>query len=282
MNIGLVLGGGFARGAAQAAFLKGLSEYLDKNDIRLISSSSIGALNGLALSNGHLDYLEKVYRTSDFQTMSNLRLNLKNRLVDQILDQLTDRQNKLEIPLYVTGTCLNNLSTYYFYLDCHTVQEEVYRAINITVTFPFVNGLFRKVGRCFYLDGGATDNIPVFPFFYRQMDLILILHCYPHYLPPLKLVESNATVIDIDVAARCDSKISTYSFQKANLNKMWEIGLAYGKEFGEKVFCSRDLTEIKRKGQAFMREELEIRKRKKVPLTAAVFFNRLQQSRGFK
>ena len=117
MKIGLVLGGGFARGAAQAGFLKGLLNYLKPEEIALMSCSSIGAMNGLALSNDNLDYLEYMYRNSNFQNTSNLKLNLKNKLVDQVLDELTNNHNEIRVPLYVTGTCLNSLSTHYFYID---------------------------------------------------------------------------------------------------------------------------------------------------------------------
>ena len=181
MKIGLVLGGGFARGAAQAGFLKGLLNYLKPEEIALMSCSSIGAMNGLALSNDNLDYLEYMYRNSNFQNTSNLKLNLKNKLVDQVLDELTNNHNEIRVPLYVTGTCLNSLSTHYFYIDNKTPQEDLYKAINITVTFPFVNGLYRKEYKRLYLDGGATDNIPVFPFFSCHVDLLIILHCYPRY-----------------------------------------------------------------------------------------------------
>lgn len=133
-----------------------------------------------------------------------------------------------------------------------------------------------------YLDGGATDNIPVFPFFSCHVDLLIILHCYPRYLPPLKLINSDTVVLDVDIAARCDNGISTYSFQTENLNKMFDVGVLYGKEFGQKVLIDRDLNNIKKRGQAFMRAELPIRKMRKVPLSAAVFFNKLQQSRGFE
>lgn len=282
MKIGLVLGGGFARGAAQAGFLKGLLNYLKPEEIALMSCSSIGAMNGLALSNDNLDYLEYMYRNSNFQNTSNLKLNLKNKLVDQVLDELTNNHNEIRVPLYVTGTCLNSLSTHYFYIDNKTPQEDLYKAVNITVTFPFVNGLYRKEYKRLYLDGGATDNIPVFPFFSCHVDLLIILHCYPRYLPPLKLINSDTVVLDVDIAARCDNGISTYSFQTENLNKMFDVGVLYGKEFGQKVLIDRDLNNIKKRGQAFMRAELPIRKMRKVPLSAAVFFNKLQQSRGFE
>lgn len=282
MKIGLVLGGGFARGAAQAGFLKGLSYYLKPEEISLMSCSSIGGMNGLAFSNDNLDYLEYMYRNSNFQTTANLKLNLKNKLVDQILDELIHNHNEIKIPMYVTGTCLNTLATHYFYIDNNTSRENLYKAINITVTFPFVNGLYRKEYKRYYLDGGATDNIPVFPFYEKKVDVLIILHCYPRYLPPLKIINSGIVVMDVDIAARCDANISTYSFQTENLNKMFDVGIEYGKEFGQKVFADRNIDHIKERAQAFMRAELPIRKTRKVPLSAAIFFNKLQQSRGFE
>ena len=63
---------------------------------------------------------------------------------------------------------------------------------------------------------------------------------------------------------------------------MFDVGVLYGKEFGQKVLIDRDLNNNKKRGQAFMRAELPIRKMRKVPLSAAVFFNKLQQSRGFE
>ncbi|MFR7881573.1 MAG: hypothetical protein ACLU5J_08985 [Christensenellales bacterium] len=83
----------------------------------------MGAMNGLALSNDNLDYLEYMYRNSNFQNTSNLKLNLKNKLVDQVLDELTNNHNEIRVPLYVTGTCLNSLSTHYFYIDNKTLKR---------------------------------------------------------------------------------------------------------------------------------------------------------------
>ncbi|MCH5171793.1 MAG: hypothetical protein J1F31_03045 [Erysipelotrichales bacterium] len=282
MKIGIVLGGGFARGSAQAGFIKGMLPYINKGDIELLSCTSIGALNGIALSIEKLDYMEQVYRTSNFYDMKNLKLNLKNRLVESILSNLISDCSQLHIPLYITGTCLNTLSTHYFYIDETSSYEDVSKVTNITVTFPFVNGVYRKEYKRFYLDGGATDNIPILPFLYRPVDLLIILHCYPKYLPPINLIESNMVVVDIDVTARCPNTISTYSFQKDNLNKMFDDGVKYGEEFGKRILTLPTLEEIKLACQAFMREEIEIRKKKKAPLNAAIFFNRLQQTRDLQ
>ena len=187
MDIGIVFGGGFARGAAQLGFLRGMLPFLNRSDIKLLSCSSSGALTGLALSADRLDYGEQIYRHTNITSISNLRLNLKNKLVDQVIDSLI-KGGRVDIPLYVTGTCLNTLSTHYFYLDSSKPKEELYEAMNITLTFPFVNGVFRRYGKKFYLDGGATDNIPVYPFLIKHVDLLLILHNYPRYLPPAEIV----------------------------------------------------------------------------------------------
>lgn len=282
MKIGIVLGGGFARGAAQAGFIKGMLPYINKQDIKLISCASIGAINGIAFSIDRLKYVEEIYRTSNFYDMKNLKLGLKNRLVESILTTLLGEDPKFSIPLYITGTCLNTLSTHYFYITNDTAPEDLRKITNITLTFPFVNGIWRKEYNRLYVDGGATDNIPVYPFLYHHVDLLLILHCYPKYLPPINIIKSNTVVIDIDIAARCSNDISTYSFQKENLNNMLDIGTKYGEEFGKRVLTLSSLEEIEKEGKKFMQEELEIRKKKKTPLNAAIFFNRLQQTRKLK
>ena len=281
MKIGIVLGGGFARGSAQMGFLKGMIKHLDRKDISLISCSSIGGINGLCLSMNQIDEAEKIYKTLNFKDLHNLRFNLKNKLVDRVIKDITLSGNEIEIPMYVTGTCLNTLSTHYFYLDKNKSIDEVSKAINITLTFPFVNGLFRNEFGRFYLDGGATDNIPTYPFLMHHVDLLIILHCYPKYLPPAEIVNSDTTVVDIDVSTRCGNNVGTYSFETKNLTKIFDIGEKYGEEFGEKVLKG-DKKKKKERCQEFIRDEIPLRKKLKVTITAAVFFNKLQQSRGFK
>ena len=206
MKIGLVFGGGFARGAAQAGFIKGMMNFIKEEDIFLVSCSSIGGLNGLAFTNHKFEYLESMYRNSNFQNMKNLKLNLKNRIIDEILEGLL-KDMKITVPLYITGTCLTPISTHYFYVDNKTPFEEISKAINITLTFPFVNGVVRKEYGKLYLDGGGTDNIPAHPFSYNPADVLIILHCYPRYLPPRNIIEKNKVVIDIDITSHCDDSI---------------------------------------------------------------------------
>ena len=44
MNIGLVLAGGFAKGAYQIGALRAIREYFEPEDIEYVSASSIGII----------------------------------------------------------------------------------------------------------------------------------------------------------------------------------------------------------------------------------------------
>ena len=281
MKIGLVLGGGFAKGAAQCGFLKGLFEYLDRDKITMMSGSSIGALNALAVSKNTLDKMENLYHTLDLVDIKSLRKELKNRFVDKVLNEILDSENNLDIPIYITGTSIATLSTHYFYVDDNIPKKLLYDTCNIAVTFPFVNGIFTRRCNHFYIDGGSTDNIPTLPFKTHKVDLLLILHAYPKYLPPLDIVTDDTVVIDVDVTAKCD-KMYTYSFKHDNLVAMYDWGYKYGCEFASRVFKDMDLKNIKLRGQEFIREGLELRRYRKSTLTAAVFFNKLNQVRRIR
>lgn len=286
MNVGLVLSGGFARGAAQIGFIKGLLESIDISDIKLISGSSIGALNALAISTNSLDYLLDVYLNSDFINLKNLKLSIQNKLIDQVINCLCEKTKNIRIPLYITGTCMNTLSTHYFYLNEKSKKEDVNRAINISLSFPLVNGLFKKEKRRLYIDGGALDNVPTFPFLcekYDDIDILIILHCYPKFIPPLDIVKKIKVVVDIDCTSRCQEKASSFSLRSSNLSTMVKSGYEYGKEFSKMVFTSNNLDEIKKNTQKFIIQECEIRKKAKwTSLRLVHMLNRVQISRRFK
>lgn len=283
MKIGLVLSGGFARGAAQEGFLKGLLEEIDRKEIDMISASSIGALNAFGLSTNNMDYLERLYQTSDYLNLRKLKLSLKNHLVDSIIDEMLSIHREIEIPFYLTGTCMNNLSTHYFLFDSNSDYDELKKVLNLSMAFPIVNGLYKKEFNRIYIDGGATDNIPVFPFLMHDEDMIIILHCYASYLPPKKLLEKNHFVIDIDVTTRCEESVSSFSLSKKNLTEMFQDGYEYGREFSRYVFCDKDLEGVKKRGQYFIRQEADKRSKKKPTFFSLVsFLNKIQLSRGFK
>ena len=63
MNIGLVLSGGMAKGAFQIGALKALNSFIPLKEIKYVSCSSVGVLNGYSYITGNLDKGEKAWRT---------------------------------------------------------------------------------------------------------------------------------------------------------------------------------------------------------------------------
>ena len=117
MKIGLVFAGGLARGAAQMGFIDGFFSIIPKTDIEIISTSSIGAINGLALSNGNLDTLRDLYLNSHYDNRKMLKNVVKRSLVKDVFNALTKGENTLNIPFYVSLACFSDLSVQYHYLD---------------------------------------------------------------------------------------------------------------------------------------------------------------------
>ncbi len=281
MKIGLVLSGGFARGAAQQGFLKAICEKIGRNSISIVSSSSIGCINSLALSANHMDKLEDIYKSIGFKSLKDVKNKLKHNLLKNVINELLTDDYKLDIPFYVTGTCVNNISTHYFLINQQTSIEQIKTLLDISITFPLVNGIVKKRFNKFYMDGGATDNIPVAPFLINKVDILLILHCYSSYLPPKEIIDSTKVVIDVDVTSRCKN-VSSFSLSHKNLSYMYDQGYEYGKLFSEQVFCDNDLEKIKERGQKFIRDESAIRKKNKPTFFSLVsILNKIHCSRGF-
>ncbi len=286
MRIGLVLGGGFSRGSAQLGFVKGLLSVFKKEDIKIISSSSIGGLNALAISSNQIVDLEMIYRQIDFSSVKNIKKALKNHLEKQIITELTQNVNKIQIPFFVTGTNMLTLTTHYFYLDQTSKYEDIYQAIDITLTFPLINGVFRRVNKRIYIDGGALDNVPTYPLkdYMNELDLILVLHCTPNYEPPTDLVESDLPLLDLVVSSRCPKHVSSFSLTNDCMNMMMDYGEKFGIEIASRLITTKNRQELKEMCRKIIHEECEIKREKKNSdgMSIVEFLNRIQQSREVK
>ena len=105
-------------------------------------------------------------------------------------------------------------------------RNDLKDVINVSMAFPIINGP-HKFNRKFWIDGGATDNIPVLPLTYYDCDMVIILHCYPKYYPPEDLynkLKPGTIVIDIDVTLDLPKDVTSFSLNKNDFNLMIKIG----------------------------------------------------------
>lgn len=280
-KIGIVLSGGLARGACQLAFANELIKKIGKDKIALISASSIGSLNAYAIGSGTEEDLLNFYSKFDCDSTKSFKMYIRNRLFNKIFN-IIESDNELNIPIYVTGTKLVSLQTYYFYLN-KMERSEIKSALNISMSFPLINGPHRNRGGSVFIDGGATDNIPTYPMTYFDLDMVIILHCNPRYYPPQYLYNQNQLVIDVDTTLNLPKTTTSFSLEKDKFNEMIETGTKDGKEFANFVFSDFDYNEVKNRIYEYNKNHLKTRsnKSKDSLMSLVSLLNAINNTRGF-
>ena len=242
-KIGIVYSGGLARGAAQLSFAREIINKIGYERLAVISASSIGAFNAYATSVGNVDRMLELYSEIDVDTTRRFISKIRNDLFSKLFRKVEGE--KLRVPTYVSGTKIFNFDTHYFCLN-NMSRADIKSAINVSMSFPIINGPLR-FNHMLYIDGGATDNVPVYPMNYFDVDMIIILHCYPKYYPPEELyaLKPNTVIIDVDVTLPLDKSVTSFSLSKSDFNYMIEEGQKAGKEFADSVFKDFDFDKVK-------------------------------------
>ena len=237
-KIGLVYSGGLARGAAELAYAKQIIEKIGMDKVAVISASSIGALNAYATSCNHIDQMLYAYKNIDADDKLAFMKQIRRGLFNSIFKQVEGKQ--MLMPVYVSGTKIFQLVPHYFCLN-KMPRSDIKKAINVSMAFPLINGPHRFNGGI-YIDGGATDNVPTYPMNYFDVDMIIILHCYPKYYPPAELYEAkkNTVIVDADVTLSLDKKVTSFSLSRENFIYMIEKATVAGKEFADAIFLDGD------------------------------------------
>ena len=174
MNIGLVLSGGFAKGAYQLGALRAISEFVPLEDIKCMSSSSIGTLNSYAYATGQMDKIEDMWTNiMDGSSRVFITKILRGSLLQQYIKDIFNGE-PMSIPFY---TCLLDYAgkeVHYKNL-AKTSLEKVPTYLKASVAFPIYNKPV-EMGARRYFDGGFVDNIPVHPLVKHDLDYIICIY----------------------------------------------------------------------------------------------------------
>ena len=161
MNIGLVLSGGGARGAAHVGVLKAFEEY--GISPTHISGTSIGAIVGAIYAKGvHWSEILNFLKDTSIFAATRVAFN-KPGFLDTVkfYDDLKvffpeDNFNTLEKPLYITATDVLTGQLKIF------SEGELIMPIIASASFPAVFTP-TEVDGSYYIDGGILNNFPVEP-----------------------------------------------------------------------------------------------------------------------
>lgn len=228
MKLGLVFGGGGGRGAYQIGVWEALKELGIDQHIKVISGTSIGALNAMLFMQGDLELAKEAWVNlhqdeilpidkKDIILQSKMRLfntaarinkilDLKPDLLYEgefsrdgiinVIDQFLDIKKALGscIPCYCA--CCDVVLKDKRYFKVQDYSQETIK--NILLASSAIPGLYDavEINGGLYLDGGLKDNVPIFPVYDEGCDTIIVVRLCPKDVVDHRLYP-GAQIIDI-------------------------------------------------------------------------------------
>lgn len=211
MKLGLVLGGGGGRGAYQIGVWEALRELGIDKHIKVISGTSIGALNAMLFMQGDLELAKKAW--INLQQEEVLPLNKKdiimqgkirifntaariNKILDlkpdllyegefsrqgilNVIHEFLDIKKALDssIPCYCTCTDVVLKEKRYFKVQDYP-KDTIEDILLASSAIPGIYDAVEINGRL-YLDGGLKDNVPISPVYKEGCDMIIVVRLCP-------------------------------------------------------------------------------------------------------
>ncbi|MDE6028788.1 MAG: hypothetical protein K2F90_00525 [Clostridiales bacterium] len=216
----------------------------------MISCASAGIFSGYALAADKLDCAEYLYRNVNISNKLELFWKVFAKgLLSDYLYSLTAHGDYLSIPMCFPVCYVPILSAEYYWLYGgfnRVWNKYMFAAAN----YPFLQLRPSLIKGRLAIDGGAVDNIPLFPllksksasFAPSELDLIVIMHFDSRYDYRNNFV-TDTPILDLDLSycngfkkAHCDYSTETV---EERLSKSYE----YGNVIADKLFsgdCSRE------------------------------------------
>ena len=205
-----------------------------------MSAASGGIFTAYALSADKLDMVENIYEGMDISRKSELfwQVFAKN-MVGKYLDTFMDVSDDLSIPVCFPVCYIPILSTRYYWIKGK--YNRVWRKYMTAATnFPFLKLFPSFLHGRLAIDGGAVDNIPIYPLFKSkriegedELDLVIVLHFDARYDYRTEFT-TDIPVLELDLSACNDFNKAHYDFSHDEV--VHRINAAY--EYGEKI-CAR-------------------------------------------
>lgn len=230
-RLGIALGGGGSKGSYQLGVLKALLEEDLLSNLKVISGTSIGALNAcLVMGRKSFDEMFNIWNDIDnsiLYKLSNNRItNDKLGLFDQktMYDILIEKQDPLEIIKsdiegYVTLTKIKEYGLRkqlnHDLMEGEIINinkvEDPHKYALASASVPIIFGPTEINGE-YYVDGGLFNNLPVDVLIEQKCDAIIVIGLNPNndlkeynesldkliinFSPPHKLVNSPLGMLD--------------------------------------------------------------------------------------
>ncbi len=238
-KIGLVLGGGGAKGAFQAGVLKALKEANILQQVTHVSANSIGSINALMVINDTIEECEQIWRTIGrkdalkFRSKGEKGIFSRKGLIRILKDAVDFEQiSKSNRKLYITAYN-NDLEKIEYFLANDKTPDEILSYVLASSAIPYVYGAV-QIGNYKYSDG-FRDNVPIRALKNAGCDVIIVIGLRPEYHPsPEEL--GDISVIDFTPCFPLGiGKFDSLDFKPENIEFRITNGYAFAKKVLENI-----------------------------------------------
>lgn len=207
-KVGLVLGGGGAKGAYQIGVYLALKEFKQIKSIKAVSGTSIGALNSVLLANQKIEQAETIWRNLSRKNVLTLKnwkeyFKLKNFSVLSrrgMLDIFTDeidftKVSNSKIPIFIGVTSVEN--------DCGEIFQlnglDEGKIIDVLSASSAIPKIFAKVkiDNQYYYDGYKYLNVPIDCLVEQGCNFLFVIPLSNRLAPDAE-TNPNITIIDFN------------------------------------------------------------------------------------
>ena len=233
LKVGLVLCGGMVKGAYQIGVLKALREFIDRENIKYVSATSIGTIVAYSYLQDKLDMFEQLWLEHEqFNVRSFLRSPLKRSNILDEVSKIAENHQKIESDFFVT--CLDINKMHLDYVNLKNVNEsQIEDYLKAAISFsPMFKAI--EIGNSKYIDGAVIDNIPVKPLANCDFDYIIVVHFdKDNYVYP-NLKNKNIIEINFDVTTSISKSLS---FNEESSRLMIHKGYSTAKQIFSLIFA---------------------------------------------
>ena len=221
------------------------------DEIRAISGASMGMICAYALASDKLDVLESFFRNVDMKKKSQLFYQVFfKKLMYREVRSFIDCNDETQIPL-AFPVCYIPLYNVKYYWIKGKYNPIWFRYICAAINYPLLHVFPTLLNGRFAIDGGAADNIPLFPLLKhgkdfleegQDFDLVIVMHFDARY-DYRRDFTTDVPILELDLAVCNEFKKNHYDFSNEFVDEMISKAEEYGDKIFERLFggdCSRE------------------------------------------
>ncbi|MCI9407092.1 MAG: hypothetical protein HFK06_01920 [Clostridia bacterium] len=164
-------------------------------------------------------------------------------LLSDYIDAMCNDCDNLEIPLCfpVCHIPLFSVRYYWIYRNYSRIWKKYLKA---AINYPFLKLIPSFVDGRLAIDGGAADNIPLYPLLKNsrpladgeELDLVFVLHFDARY-DYRREFKTDVPVIDLDLSYCNDFSKAHYDYSKSTTSERIEKACLYGEKILSRIFA---------------------------------------------